>query len=344
MKKKLKKFLYFFLYYSGIGEILLKVLTWIRQDYPCIILLYHRIVDNNSEYLDKGPVVHHTIHNFIEEIQYIKINYQILSMNEVVTQIQAGQGFDRPTVAITFDDGYLDNYSLAYPVLKKNGVPATIYLTTSLIGTDERTWTDQIEYALLATTNNQFSMPELFGAQVMDIQTQQERRQVCIQLGEALKMLPDLRRKEILQNILFALGMNGNNPSESRPRMMLNWDEVREMSHNGITFGSHSHTHPILSRMTLQDAYEDILISKRTIEEQLGCEVRHFAYPNGRKEDFSEELEEYCRHVGFDSVASVIYGTNRPESGNAFSLKRIGAVSPPWMFAGDLLKLFLRSR
>lgn len=122
---------------------------------------------------------------------------------------------------------------------------------------------------------------------------------------------------------------------------MLNWDEVREMSAHGITFGSHSHTHPILSRMPIQEAKEDIVISKQVIEEKLGSKVRHFAFPNGRAEDFSEELRDYCKKIGFESVASVIYGTNCSSNKNYF-LERIVATRPIWMLAGEMTRLFLR--
>ena len=79
------------------------------------------------------------------------------------------------------------------------------------------------------------------------------------------------------------------------------------------------------------------------MEENLGVEVKHFAFPNGRQEDFSEELRDYCREIGFESIASVIYGTNEASNGNAFALKRIGAICPVWMLAGELVKLFWES-
>lgn len=343
LKKTTKDIVYFLIYYSGVTNLLLTLLTKARQTHPCIILLYHRIVEDNTKYLDKGPGMHHHIRDFEEEIPYLKKHYQVLPMDEVIAQIKSGKGFDRPTVAITFDDGYLDNYTLAYPVLKKYGIPATIYLTTSLIDTDERTWTDQIEHALLQTHREYFVVPALFGEQKISIRTNEEKRTVCIGLASKLKAVADMKRKELLRDIFEGLGINGSNPLERRPRIMLNWDEVREMAGNGITFGSHSHTHPILSRMPLQEAKEDILISKRIIEEQLGTKVKHFAYPNGRAEDFSEDLRDHCQKIGFESVASVVYGSNCGNT-NDFYLKRIVATSPIWMFAGSVARLCLHSQ
>ena len=318
----------------------MKILAKIRKNHPCVILLYHRIVDDHSEYLDKGPVVHHHIKYFKREIEYLKQTYDLLSMDEVVRRVKSGIGFKRPSVAITFDDGYLDNYTLAYPVLKKHGVPATIYLATGLIGTGENTWVDQIERCLLRTEKDHLDLPTLFGKENLQIETRKEKEEINIRVAEALKHKLDRERKEIIVDIKKILNGTRDYKNNSESRTMLNWDEVKKMAQNGITLGSHSHTHPILSRMPVQKAKEEIFESKKIIEGNLGFRVKHFSFPNGRREDFTEELRDYCREIGFESVASVIYGTNEASNGNAFALKRIGAVSPVWRLAGELVKLF----
>jgi peptidoglycan/xylan/chitin deacetylase (PgdA/CDA1 family) len=335
-----KNIIYYLAYHSGVTSLLLKALAKTRKSHPCIILLYHRIVDDSSAYLDKGPGMHHHVYDFEKEISYLKKHYQILSIDETVARIKSRRYFEKPTVAITFDDGYRDNFTLAYPVLRKHGVPATIYLATSLIGSEGRTWTDQIELALLQTRREYFSLPELHGEEKISIRTKGEKRAACIELASALKSMPDVRCKELLQGIFERLDFH---PNEAKTRMMLNWDEVRVMAGNGITFGSHSHTHPILSRMPVAEAKEELLDSKKIIEEQLGQQVKHFAYPNGRIEDFSEELRNYSENIGFESVASVIHGSNNSVNGNQYSLRRITATSPVWLFAAALLRFSVKN-
>ena len=338
LKNIIKSTLYFLFYYLRFFDLLLKILTKIRQQHPCIILLYHRIVDDQSIYLDKGPVVHHHIYHFKKEIHYLKKNYQILSMDEVVHCMKSGLGFRKPSVAITFDDGCLDNYTFAHPVLKKSGVPANIYIVTSLIGTSERPWTYQIELAFLRTKKSYFSFPYLLDEEKVRIRTRAEKKRAFAQVVESLKRKPDGERKELMQKLLEILNVGDIYKKKEKSRMMLNWNEVKKMAQNGITFGAHTHTHPILSRMPLQEAKEDILYSKKVIEENLGTKVRHFAFPNGRDQDFSEELRDYCREIGFKSVASVNYGLNDSKIDSAMRLKRIGATSPVWMMAGDLTR------
>lgn len=337
MKAALKRIVYTSLFYSGGLTLSMRIASLLRKDRSCIILAYHRFVDDRSVYLSKGPVMHHQITEFDKEIAYIRKHYDIISIDEAVSAIKSRRGFARPAVVLTFDDGYLDNYTLAYPVLKKYNVPATIYLTTGLIGTSERTWPDRIELALMETSARQFAHPDLFSGSPIPISTKAEKEKVCLDIGQALKPMPYDRRVQILEEVLESLGLNGN--GEGMPRMMLNWEEVKEMAANGITFGSHSHTHPILSKMPLEEAKEEILISKKILEEHLGAEVEHFAIPNGGKDDFSEELRDYCRGIGFESVATLIAGTNTAYSGEVYDLKRVGAMCPIWLFAGNIAKL-----
>ncbi|EHP86990.1 polysaccharide deacetylase [Geobacter metallireducens RCH3] len=341
IKKTVKRGIYLILYHLHLFDAALVVVSWLRKEHPCIILLYHRIVDDQTVYLDKGPVVHHHIRDFEREIAWLKKRFRVLSMDEVVDTIRGGKYFAKPSVAITFDDGYLDNYTLAYPVLKSHGVPAMIYLATGLIGTNARTWPDQIEAALLASTKQTLSLPGLLPDCGAPIKSIEEKRSCCIQLSRVLKGMPDAERKIRLVNIFRELDVTLASLENSNKRTMLNWDEVKEMSANKISFGSHSHTHPILSRVPLHEAQDDIRYSKQVLEVQLGGKVRHFAYPNGRKEDFSEDLRSYCKKIGFDTVATVVFGTV-DAGADPFSLKRIGVVSPVWNMAGELTRKFIR--
>jgi peptidoglycan/xylan/chitin deacetylase (PgdA/CDA1 family) len=339
----IKGLLFFCSYYLRFLDLLLKVLARVRHEHPCIILLYHRIVEDSSKYLNKGAVVHHRVKHFKGEIPYFKRNYQILSMDEVVDHLKFGRAFRRPSIAITFDDGYLDNYTLAYPFLKKHEVPATIFLTTSLIGTTDRTWTDEIGVAFLETAKEHLDFPALFGDKRVPIKSKEEKEQANRKVAEALKLRPDGERRELIRKLSEALAVSEKSERNCGDRIMLSWDEIREMIKNGVTIGSHSHTHPILSRMPIEEAKEEIFNSKKILERNLGVKIRHFSFPNGRKEDFSEELRDYCREIGFESICSVIYGANDASKGNFFALKRIGAISPVPMLAGELVRLFWKS-
>jgi peptidoglycan/xylan/chitin deacetylase (PgdA/CDA1 family) len=335
----IKSLLFCSFFYLRLFDLILKLLTRVRRDHPCIILVYHRIVDDRSNYLNKSAVVHHHLKDFETEIAYFKRNFQMISMDEVVSHMKLGKGFRRPSIAITFDDGYLDNYTLAYPVLKKHAVTATIYITTGLIGTPDKIWTEKIGLAFLETKKDYFNFSTILGDITVPIKTMEEKEQAYSKVSKALKLRPDDERRELVQVLFEKLEVNEKSGRHFEERMMLNWDEIQEMRKDGITIGSHSHTHPILSRMPIQKAKDEILNSKKIAEKNVDTKVRHFSFPNGREEDFSEELRDYCREIGFESICSVIYGTNDASEGNAFALKRVGAISPVSMLAGELIRL-----
>jgi len=343
IKYFIKGMLFLSLFYLRIFDLILKLLARVCREHPCIILLYHRIVDDSSEYLNKGPVVHHQIKDFKKEITYFKRNFQILSMDEVVNHIKLDKGFKRPSIAITFDDGYLDNYTLAYPVLKKHRVPATIYLTTGLVGTPDGIWTEQIGLAFLETKKDYFNLSALLGDKTIPIKTKEEKEQANSEVSETLKLRPDDERRELIHKLFEELEVSEKSGRHFGERMMLNWEEVQEMRKDGITIGSHSHTHPILSQMSSEKAKDEILNSKKVVEKNVDIKVRHFSFPNGREEDFSEELRDYCREVGFESICSVVYGPYDASKKDPFALKRVGAIHPVSMMAGEIVRLFFRS-
>jgi len=340
-ERRIKDGFKFILYYAGILNALIRVVAIFRRLHPCVILTYHRIVEDRVTYLDKGPVMHHDLKQFERELVHLKRHFNVISMDELVRHMNSREGFRRPTVAVTFDDGYLDNYTLAYPLLQKYGVPATVYVTTGLVGTSDRTWPDQIEYALLATNQNCVEMPALFKGRKLAIRTREEKESACLQIGQALKLVPNDRRKQLLKDLFLLLGLNGVRTEAAKERLMLNWAEIREMAGSGITIGSHSHTHPILSRMPVDEAKQEISSSKELIEKHLGLPVKHFAFPNGGREDFTVELREYCRSLGIESIASLMHGNNDARYGNTLNLRRLGAMSPLWRFSWNLLKMFL---
>jgi peptidoglycan/xylan/chitin deacetylase (PgdA/CDA1 family) len=343
LKTKIRNLLFLIIYHIKIPTITFFVLSKKINKWPYILLLYHRIIEENSTYLNKGPVVQHKISHFEKEIKYLKKHYQVMNIDKLIHRMQNGLECIKPCISITFDDGYLDNYEFAYPILKKYEVPATIYLATSLIGTNERTWTDQIEFAIMEAEKDHFKLPELFRKEAIWIKSRIQKERANIKIAEALKLIPDEKRQELMRKIFKTLEID-RNKVDGKARRMLNWEEVQKMARDGITIGSHGHTHSILSKMSVDKAKEDILTSKKIIEEKLGIKVKHFSFPNGREEDFSEELGNYCRAIGFESIASAVYGVNDPnsDSGNASSIKRIGANSPMWLMAGELFREIVR--
>jgi len=113
---------------------------------------------------------------------------------------------------------------------------------------------------------------------------------------------------------------------------MLSWDEVREMSTNGISFGAHTVNHPVLADISLEEARREILESKKTIENKIQKTVKTFAYPYGKDKDYSVDVTKIVEELGFDYACSTIRGYEQFPMKNYFNLKRRGVPIAPHLF------------
>jgi peptidoglycan/xylan/chitin deacetylase (PgdA/CDA1 family) len=109
------------------------------------------------------------------------------------------------------------------------------------------------------------------------------------------------------------------------PRLMLSWEEVSEISRNGIQFGAHTVTHPILAKLTVEEARQEIIRSKRMIDDVLKGAVTAFAYPVGRRNDFTETTKALVEEAGFCCGLTMVFGSNDVET-DLYEMRRI----VPW--------------
>jgi peptidoglycan/xylan/chitin deacetylase (PgdA/CDA1 family) len=331
LKQILKKGLYFAIYYSGILHLFIFALTKLKKNHCAVILFYHRF---SSGALDGDLLPHLDIGEFEKQIRLIKRWYSVISMDELDKRLKSGEKFPLASVVITIDDGYLNNYKLAYPVLKKLNLPAIIYLTTGFIGTKNGLWVDDLADILLSTKLKTFCFPELFGDKVLDISTYQSKMETLTKLYEEMVRLEHNKKILIMRKLSNVLEENEVRRDDGE-RKMVNWDEVIEMSKNHISFGAHTVSHPTLSKMDLKVAKREIFESKMAIEARIGGKLIHFAIPNGKVEDFNEELKRYCGEIGISTVVSAEPGSVSTNS-DPYFLVRILPPPPIHVFACKL--------
>ena len=221
----------------------------------------------------------------------------------------------RKSFIITFDDGYKDNYIYAYPILKKYNVPATIFLTTGHIGTTKPFWQNKLAYIIRKTNRDSI---EIEGFGKYQLYTQQERSRAIIHIKNKLKTL---RHEEIQTQIEEMESLLDVKALYSLPEdLFLDWDNVREMANYGIDFGAHGITHAQMTKINLEQARNEISLSKKKIEDEIGRPVTSFSYPNG---DFDEDIKQILQDEGFTCGISTRRGTCNTKS-DRWELKRIG--------------------
>jgi len=296
--------------------------TWLMERLPhrpvLMILNYHRIGDASATEYDSGTFSC-TAEEFDWQIGYLKSRYRMTTLDEV-QELVAGGRLSEPRVLITFDDGYIDNYQLAYPVLRRHGVQGVFFVPTAFTGTGRIPWWDAVAYIVKRSRQTRFRL-EYPQPQEFDIATEGAAR--CILHVLRLYKQPDMRDHErFMQQLEKAC--DSPRPSGDAARCFLNWDEAREMLQGGMAFGSHTHTHEILSKLPAGGQLEELQVSRGILEQELGREIDTLAYPVGARDTFSAETVEALRQAKYRAAFSFYTGFNLAGSMAAFDIRRCG--------------------
>lgn len=267
------------------------------------ILLYHRVNDLLDPFFCGMPTA-----VFDRQMGYLAEHFTPCSLETALDDLDKN---DIPpnAVVVTFDDGYRDNFTHAFPILSKYGVPATIFLATGSINDGPTLWFDRVFQAFRET---KVEVLAGYGTPKQDfpLYTQIQRVEAQTKVLGFLRSLSD-QEKFAWLNILYER-LKVEECVEC-PGLMLRWGEVREMARNGISLGAHTVHHPILSRISPQKVRDEILLSKQVIEREVGMPVVTFAYPNGTAEDFDGSAKLVLKEAGFRCAVTTIPGTNDSE-------------------------------
>ena len=264
IKDLLKNSLCNITYYSGALK-LYKIFFPRKQP---VILTYHR-VDEDA---------------FSKQMNYLKKNYNVIPLDDYVKGLVEGRTFKKNTVVITFDDGYLNNYAHAYPILKKLGLKATVFITYDFVNKNSFAWWDRLEHS-----------------------------------GEKidLNLLKSSSPAEIEAETIELTGLS---PDSRKPKKyeFMNWEQIKEMN-DVFEIGSHTMTHPILTNVSLKEAEKEITQSKTKIEKKIGREVKSFSYPNG---NYNDELVKIVKKAGYK--CAVVYNKGVNNKNKMLKLHRRG--------------------
>jgi peptidoglycan/xylan/chitin deacetylase (PgdA/CDA1 family) len=260
-------------------------------------------------------------YNFEKQMRHIANNYNVMSLDEIVQRVSKKESI-RGCVAITFDDGFRDNYDNAYPILKKYDLPATIFLTTGYIGTGIVPWFIKERYIFMKTKKTQLRFSSCDKQFFISMPTIRDRFLASDKLMIYLKNCSKSQRNIMLNQLCEKFEVNDFQDIDS---IMLNWEQVREMSQDRINFGAHTVSHPVLSKVNPDIAKKEIFESKETILKKTGNPVNCFAYPFGKKADYNSEIFEILKNIGFQCGVTSEKEFNSYETG-LYELNR----NTPW--------------
>ncbi|MBA3014649.1 MAG: polysaccharide deacetylase family protein, partial [Proteobacteria bacterium] len=244
---------------------------------------------------------------FRKHVSYLRDRFDLVPLSTAIQMLDQGT-IRRPTAVITFDDGFQNNYDIAFPVLQEFNAPATIFLVTDRIGTDRTLWFCRIYMALAETKITSLS----WEGQRFNLTTPAGKAKASKWLQNAFKGLPFDRLLHELANLQKILGVERDSPvSRNSPFRMLDPTSIRTMKDSGlIEFGGHTHTHAILSRLTPDKQYEQITLSKHGVEQHTDLTCRFFAYPNGAPSDHDSTTTRILTHCGIIAAVNMEHGLN----------------------------------
>jgi peptidoglycan/xylan/chitin deacetylase (PgdA/CDA1 family) len=291
------------LYYSGFLAVWRFIRTHILGvDQICVLGLHRVLSDSEFDRSNALPGMMMKQETFVRLLQFVKIRFRVVPIDDME---DAAIG---PRCVFTFDDGWKDNYTNAFPWMRKLSIPAIIFVVTGLIGGKESFWGERVvaawkdppirqklEYAIGVLLNSKSRAVSLRAGASRSSEATLER------LIERLKRMPSSQRAQILERLLPA---NGYNPTDQ----LMTWQEVAEMSQAGIGFGAHTVTHPLLPYEDQVTAEQEICDSKLVLEQKLQQPVRAFAYPNG---DWDVSTRQRVEDAGYKWAFTTRHGWYR---------------------------------
>lgn len=313
--------------YSGVFD-----LIKLFKHKQLIIFNYHRIYDKFLETKFDERVFGLSIQEFEKQVKFLKKHTTILSEDELIHQVETRKPFGKPCSMITFDDGYIDNYELAYPILKELNVPATFFIPTEAIEKRYVGWWDLIAYFIKSTNKKTI---EVDGKRIK-FQTDQEKKVI---IDELLKFVKTVEESKSIQ-LIDSLSEQCEVPfpsHEDKSSQIMTWDQIREVHANNISIGSHSHTHRVLKTIDEKEQLKELEESKKILENELNAPINSISYPVGGYDAFTKKTRELAKQVGYKVAYSFGTGFNVYKITDPFDVKRIWPDNDFNIFKGMVL-------
>jgi peptidoglycan/xylan/chitin deacetylase (PgdA/CDA1 family) len=273
------------------------------------IICYHRVVENFKRSSQTAiPSMLICTKMFERHLDWLSKRFSIVSLDEIGRHLESDHRFPRPPAAITFDDGYGDVYHHGFPLLKRKGIPAAVFVVTDLVGTGKPQIFDRLYFVLRVLQARHLPLDETVGgvAREVGISTADMRVTSASCEDEAFQVMTLLLNqlpRATVETIMTALEQRMQlDQTEAEELAPLTWGMIETMHRSGITIGSHTKSHALLTSESLEAATRQLVESKTALESRLNDKIRHFAYPDGR---FNPDVVRAVNATGYRFAYSI---------------------------------------
>jgi peptidoglycan/xylan/chitin deacetylase (PgdA/CDA1 family) len=295
-----------------------------------LILCYHNVVNSPLDEFDrKSSRIH--VDEFAEQMREVARDFHPISLEAMLSMLRDGKT-DPKAVAVTFDDGFYGVVAHALPVLKDLKIPATIFVVTDYVrqpGQSRLMHFDEMEIAFRLTSASSLDLG-FIGERAVSLRSTRAKIDGMKRVKRRLKLVPDAERQRFHQEILTGLGVEPQQAltyAESKEKYRtVTWEELCGAKDAGLSAGSHTCSHRVLSRLVGSDLEHEVLHSLERLREEIDADFLPFAYPYGSLESIGTETPALVRQAGFSCGLTTEQGSNTLDLDH-FLLRRVGFES-----------------
>jgi len=263
------------------------------------ILIYHQVFSQKDPMRLDIP----TAEDFNIEMSWVKNVFNVLPLKEGITRLY-NDSLPKRSLSITFDDGYENNLKIAAPILKNHNLTATFFITSAFIDKGLM-WNDTVIESIRLWKKDTLNL-EKEGLGNYHLENLQKRASAAQQIVRILKSFSQEKRLEVVDNL-------SNQVVGLPTQMMMTADQVKILYTQGMDIGGHTHSHPILTSIPLDECQVEIVKNKEILESVIGSSIELFAYPNGiRGKDYTEEHRTLIEEAGYQAALSTARGVAVP--------------------------------
>lgn len=290
------------------------------SDNSFAIFLFHGVIRQQRHSVRNYTAKHLLLDRFAAVVGDLAAAGTPVSVPEIVDATMNGKRLPDRSFAITFDDGFENNFSVAAPVLAELKIPATFYVTSDFIESNGASWIDIIEYVIEEKDRLNLSLPfaELSGSYA----GRDQKLDLLNRIRQLVKSDSQIDPYEFAEEIKRQAGVGTIDPDQELDQKM-SWDQVRELAGDPLfTIGGHGQTHRILEYLEQQDLEQEIAVCVDKLESNLGAQVRHFSYPEGLAHCYSQRVIDVMKNHGIVCAPTAEPGVNHIGD-DLFRLKRM---------------------
>jgi peptidoglycan/xylan/chitin deacetylase (PgdA/CDA1 family) len=275
---------------------------------------------------------------FARQIIVLRRTANVVSLDKALQSLSAGRPLPPRAVAITFDDGYRDNLTLAVPLLSRLKIPATVFLVPGFLSGQVHAWWERLAWAISHARVGSVD----FEGRRFDLSGAPQRILALHSIENSLKARDHEARQAAVESLVVALDPGGTYHADE---LFMDWDGARAMVGAGISIGSHTMRHAILAREDEQSQREDLCESRRLLQDHLEVPINTLAYPNGGRNDYNSATVASAREAGYSHAVTTWGRISTPETPSYEIARKMETTERPALrMSASLVRDFVTTR